>query len=138
MSHPRTPIRNAVVDILKAAGTAAGDRVFGSRVEPLWDVTMPLILVYTRDEVSQAIGTMPKPMSRTVRVAIEARVSLTADVDTAMDDIALAIEQAIEADYKLKGTATSSNLTGTEIDVSPEGRKPIGAIRLTYEVIYNG
>lgn len=136
MTHRRTLIRNSVVDILKSAATPAGDRVFGSRIEPLWDVPMPLILVYARDEVSQPISSMPKPMERRVRVAVEARVLLNADVDSALDDMAKAIETAIETDYKLKGKALSSNLVSTDLQVSAEGLKPIGAIQLTYEVLY--
>lgn len=97
---------------------------------------MPLILVYARDEVSQPISSMPKPMERRVRVAVEARVLLNADVDSALDDMAKAIETAIETDYKLKGKALSSNLVSTDLQVSAEGLKPIGAIQLTYEVLY--
>lgn len=51
MTLPRTTIRDAVVAALKAANTAAGSRVYPSRLRPLRSTDYPCLLVYTRREV---------------------------------------------------------------------------------------
>ena len=55
MSHPRTAIRDALVDRLKTKVddvflTDAKDKIYGSRSKPLFDQFLPAILVYARNE----------------------------------------------------------------------------------------
>ena len=55
MSHPRSTIRNAIIDRLKAQVdsaylTDAEDRIYGNRAKPLFDQFLPAILVYAKDE----------------------------------------------------------------------------------------
>lgn len=135
MSHRRTLIREAAVQILTGA-TAAGDRVIGNRVAPLWDMPLPVVLVYAREESVRSIGSRPKPMERRLQLAIQIVAKADADLDKTLDDVALQVEQAFEANPTLKRTALGTNLVSTELDVSAAGDEPVGAARLTYEVIY--
>lgn len=137
MSHRRTLIRNKAVDILKNA-TAAAERVFPSRIGPLWQVQYPAILVYGRQESCQSISSSLTPSVRTLQLSIEIRASAEeGDMESTLDDIALEIENLIKANPKLGNNAMSINLQSTEIDLGTDlGNKPIGASRLTYEVVY--
>ena len=74
MTHHRTKIREAVVDLLKGA-TSAGMNVFPSRIGPLWNMPLPLILIYLRDETVSPISSLPKPRERKPQLAIEVRAN---------------------------------------------------------------
>ena len=55
MSHPRSTIRNAIINQLKTKKdstylTDAADRIYGNRAKPLFDQFLPAILVYAKDE----------------------------------------------------------------------------------------
>lgn len=138
MSHRRKNIRDAIVGLLKAAATSAGDRVYGDRVLPLFAETYPLILVFARDESSTPRGNTPSPMVRSLAISIA--IMATAGADESLDDIldgmCLQVEAAIKADPQLKQTAITCGLISTEFDASPEGEKVLGGARLTYEVTY--
>lgn len=64
-------IRHAVVAGLKAEATAAGDRVYGNRLRPLWNESLPAILVFTRDESPiELFQVSPRIYRRVLRLAI--------------------------------------------------------------------
>lgn len=138
MSHKRTLIRNHVVNSLKNATTCA-DRVYPSRVGPLWQVTYPVILVYARQESNSSISSDLTPVIRTLQLSIQILANAEeGDMESVLDDIALVIENIIKADPKLGNHVISTNLQGTEMDLGSDlGNKPIGASRLTYEVTYD-
>lgn len=137
MAHPRTNIRQAIATILTGT-TDAGSRVYATQVAQFWDIPLPAILIYARSEASSPVGRSPKSISRTLRIAVEVRAKADEAMDDALDAIALQVEQAIDAKPTLNGTVQSCALVSTEIDVNPAGEYPLGAIRLTYEVIYEG
>jgi hypothetical protein len=136
MSHQRTEIRNAVVALLTGA-TAAGTRVFGKRNAPHWEIGYPCILVYGREEAARSSGNVPAPSERNWRLLIDAFVAGD-DLDTAMDDLSLEIENKIKSDPTLGRRVLSLNLIGTEQEDGSNGHIPIGGSRLTYEVTYVG
>lgn len=135
MSQKRINIRSNVVSTLQSAATAAGSRVFGDRSTPIWKSELPVILVYARDEESEPFHQGSDELRRTLRLAIHAEHEGDA-LDDALDGLAVDIENAMKSDATLGGEAVDSTLIQTEIEVSPEGEKPYGAIRLTYEVTY--
>lgn len=134
--HPREAIRKAVVALLVEANTDARDSVFPSREVPWRTVDLPGIAVYSLEETS----TQPHPdaeLERHVTVAIHAVVRLTELVDDALDALSLQIERAMAADQTLGGTALLSFLVGTEISVDDSTSRPVGAVRLAYDVRYD-
>lgn len=136
MSSKRKNIRTAVVNLLKAAGTAAGQNVFPNRARSNWAEDLPVILVYSLHEAVQVIEVSQPLLQRTLTVAIDARAKADNGVDDALDDMAESIETAINADPTFGNLAIQSTLTTTEIDFNGQGETPFGGARLIYEVIY--
>lgn len=144
MSHQRTAIRQALVDRLKTKVddvflTDAEDRIYGSRAKPLFDQFLPAIIVYTRSEnileerfASDGYGAS----KRDLEVAIEAVVLGNEQVDDILDNIAGQIEDALDGFEMEARKADVLKLKSTEIDVSIEGRKIYGAVRITYGITY--
>jgi len=64
------------------------------------------------------------------------RQNATASLDSAIDAIAVQIEEAIGADFTLGGIAKESVLTSTSIDFSGETEQPVGIATLTFSVRY--
>jgi hypothetical protein len=134
--HKRAQIRAAIVDLLIAANTAASSRVYGNRAMPLWDLSLPAVLVYARDEDSKPQGVSDQSLIRTMRVSIQAVSAANDTLDDDLDVLAGQIEAAMNADDNLGTLVISSTLISTELDVAADGEKPIGAVRMTYEIRY--
>jgi hypothetical protein len=144
MSHPRTAIRDALVDRLKTKVddiflTDAEDKIYGSRSKPLFDQFLPAILVYARNEnvieerfTTDGFGATKRGLD----IAFEAVVLGNEEVDTTLDKIAGQIEDAFDGWEMPTRKADVLKLKSTEIDVSIDGSKIYGAIRLTYNITY--
>lgn len=144
MSHPRTAIRQALVDRLKnqvddAYLTDAQDKIYGSRSKPLFDQLLPAILVYARSEnitqerfASDGFGAT----KRELEIAIEAVVLGGEQVDETLDNIAKQIEDAFDGWEMPTRKADVLKIKSTEIDISIDGGKIYGAVRLTYSITY--
>lgn len=145
MSHPRTLIRQALVDRLKTKIddiylTDAEDRIYGSRSKPLFDQFLPAILVYARSEnvIEERFATDGfGATKRELEIAFEAVVLGVEQVDDALDNIAAQIESAFDGWEMATRKADVMKLKSTEIDVSIEGSKTYGAARLTYGITYH-
>lgn len=138
MSHPRSLIREAIVDKLKNT-TSAKDRVYGNRSIPLFDQFLPAIIVYTKNEnileekfTTDGYGAT----KRNLEIAIEAIVLGNEEVDDALDNISQQIEESLNNFEMPSRKADILKLKSTEIEISIEGSKTYGAIRLNYETIY--
>ncbi len=141
-THERQAIREAVIDQLigdSPYNTSAGLRVTKSRMAPHAQAQLPAISVYTDDESVDPASRMtaPRELKRTVQLAIEAWVVADADVDDALDAIALQIETAMDADLEFDETAYSSVLASTETGIKLDGNRPMGAVRMVYTVVYH-
>jgi hypothetical protein len=144
MSHPRTGIRDALVNKLKTKVddvflTDAKDKIYGSRSKPLFDQFLPAILVYARSEnileerfVTDGYGATKRELD----VAIEAVMLGNEEIDNALDNIAAQIEFAFDGWEMLNRKSDIMKLKSTEIDVSIDGSKIYGAIRLNYSITY--
>ncbi len=144
MSHARTSIREALVDRLKTKVddiflTDAKDKIYGSRSKPLFDQFLPAILVYARNEnileerfTTDGFGATKRELD----VAIEAVVLGNEEIDNALDNIAAQIEFAFDGWEMPTRKADVLKLKSTEIDISIDGSKIYGAIRLNYSITY--
>lgn len=144
MSHPRTAIRDALVDRLKTKVddvflTDAEDKIYGSRSKPLFDQFLPAILVYARHEnileerfTTDGYGATKRELD----VAIEAVMLGNEEIDTALDKIAKQIEDIFDGWEMPNRKSDIMKLKSTEIDISIDGSKIYGAIRLTYNITY--
>jgi hypothetical protein len=134
--HPREVIRKAVVTLLVDAATDARFNVFPSREVPWRSVELPGIAVYSLEESSEQQHAEGQ-LVRHVTIAIHAVVRLTELVDDALDAMSLQIEKAMAADPTIGGIAFTSYLAGTEISVDDSTSRPVGAVRLAYDVRYH-
>ena len=144
MSHPRAIIRQALVDRLKTKieniyPTDAFDRIYGSRSKPLFDQFLPAILIYARSEnileekfTTDGFGATKRELD----IAFEAVVLGSDEVDTTLDKIAGQIEDAFDGWEIPTRKSDVLKLKSTEIDISIDGSKIYGAVRLTYTITY--
>lgn len=137
MPHPRQVIRHAVVAQL-LGNTVAGARVFAARRVPFQRVELPAVAVYVPTESVEVTSraTAPRELDRRAQVVVEACAQGAGDVDDALDEIALQVENALHADWTLGGVASDLLLVSTEVDVMDDGKQLIGVARLEFEVRY--
>lgn len=133
--HQRKTIRDAVVAALVAADTAAGARCYPTRVVPWKRLTLPAISVYGLSESSDDKQSAPRELTRTMQLAVEAAVK-GANIDDALDALALEIERAMHADPSFGDVCSDCVLTGTELEAAVDGDEPVGFLRLTYRTTY--
>ena len=133
--HVRKQIRNAAKGALQGLGTT-GDRVFVSRVYPLLSAKLPGLLLFTPAEDS-AREDSPTDSMRDVTLQVHGVVRISENLEDELDDIALEVEQALDA----LGTAdlakiyhgiqgTVSTLEGGDVE------KPHGAIAMEFLYTY--
>lgn len=141
MAHPRKLIRHAVVALLIAANTAAGERVQGTRVEPHKRAQLPALSVYTLNDPVNEDTSSETEEAHELELEIAGWVAHTdaTPVDDAMDDLAEQVEAAMRADPALGGKAMDTRLVGTTMEiVEDDGRSNplVGIVVLTYAVKY--
>lgn len=140
MAHVRKQIRDQFVTLLTAGVSLVSSRVYATRVYPLTQAKLPAITVTIGSE-SSGLMTMgatmgSKSLDRTVDISVSVYENATASLDSAIDAIAVQIEEAIGADFTLGGIAKESVLTSTSIDFSGETEQPVGIATLTFSVRY--
>lgn len=134
MPHARTQIRTAVVAALGATAIP----VITSRVYPDGG-PLPSLTVYTSTEETEqdedeAMG--EDDQSRRLVLTVEARVKDTVELDDALDDACLAVEQALGADVTLGGLAEWLSIRGTEYERTGEQEQPLGVATMAYQIDY--
>lgn len=136
MTHARTQIRQAVVNLLKD-NTAAGSRVYASRVYALDDPKLPALLVFTPQEgMGNPSMQRPRTQQRNLQLVIEGYVKARGDIDAEADALALEVEQIIGTDPTLGGLVKDAMLDTSSTQLSGEGEKPVAIISLTFAVLY--
>jgi hypothetical protein len=135
--HQRQQIRDATQAALLNQ-TSAGPRVFKTRDMTFHRKELPALAVYTLQETVDpaSADTAPLELKRTLQLAIEGAVSLTDNVDDALDALAVDVERAMHRDDSLGATASLAMLSATEVDIFEQGDRPMGLVRLTYTVTY--
>lgn len=138
MAHRRQLIRKAIQAALLAADTSADTRVYTTRKVPYKRLELPSIAIYSLKEPvdPDSKNTAPRVLTRDLAVAIEAVVKEGENVDDAMDDIALEIEQAMHIDPTFGDVCCDSLLSDTELELAEVGDQPVGRVTLLYTVTY--
>lgn len=133
--HVRTQIRDALMTTVGNLTTTGGN-VFGSRVYPLDEDSLPALIVRTVAERCAPLTTdAPAMLQRTVVFEVIGVAQATADLESVLDTIAAEVEDAV-AGGGLPAGAKYVRLTGTEFTLSGEGERPTGQAALSYEVSY--
>lgn len=136
MASERKEIRQAVIALLKAGNTAAGDRVFSNRPLPLWKGELPALLVYTSSERSEIFNEAPRRVKHTLELRVEAMIEANDLLDDALDDLGGSIETILARDETFGDRAEKSYPTNMEMTLVEDGEKLYGMQRLTYTVEY--
>lgn len=141
MAHVRKQIRDQFVTLLTAGVTLVSSRVYATRVYPLTQAKLPAITVTIGSESSalMTIGSTMgggKSLDRTVEILVSVYENATASLDSAIDAIAVQIEESIGADFTLGGITKETVLVSTSIDFSGETEQPVGIATLTFAARY--
>lgn len=144
MSLLRKFIRQTVVARLKGRTIAQG-RVSSNRGNKVWEEEVPALAVYSRREDLEKLNVAPIRYRREVRIAVEVFVEERQGfvIDEQVDDLCEQVEQVLLPAMMLPGTpdsleldATDCRLESVEIDVDSEGKRLLGAARMTFLWVY--
>ena len=129
MSHVRTQIRDRV-----AADLAGVATVYKTRLTPIAEASLPVLLVYTDTESSEieSFGAL----MRTLALVVEVVARGTAGLDTTLDDLVASVETALGADPTLNGLAVDCYPSALEVSTDNSGAEPVGRARVTFAVTY--
>ena len=136
MAHARKTIREQVGTTLTGL-TTTGSNVFQSRVYPLQDSNLPALLIYTKEETSEAVVMgNNRVLERELTIAVEAYVKTNSNSDDTIDLISEEIESAIGTDTTLNNKAKDVFLVATDINYIGEGENPVAVATFNFLVSY--
>ena len=136
MAHIRTQIRNNIVTALTGL-TTTGSNIFNHRVYTLGGEKLPAICVYTNSEESvYASITIPRAVSATLNINVEAYVKATSGYDDTIDAICLEVSNALSADVTRSGLAKDTRIIGVQTELSDDGEQPLCVAVISIIVMY--
>ena len=136
MAHVRQQLRDRMQSTLASGVTSVSGRVYTNRVYALKGENLPVVTV-SFDSESSALGTIGlRTMQRNVDIMVDVYDKANADLDDALDDICVEIEESIANDFTLNGLAKRCVLTATDLQLTGEAEQPIGVARLRYSIEY--
>ncbi len=135
MTHPRQTIRETIAARL----AESMQNVFTSRAKPLFDQDLPAVLVYAGSEQvkrerwdTDGFG----DLTRELEILVECVDMGKEDLDNRLDALAESVETALDG-WEIPGYKNAvMRFSGTDTDMSIDGNKTYGAIRLTYTLTY--
>lgn len=147
MSVRITQIRKKAIELLKGISKAE-DRVFSNVVTPVWEEKeLPAICVYTRSEEVTELQQAPKAVKRvlTLSIEIKARGPELGDelkdgkipIDDCLEQIVHEVECQILANEGFDCLVGRTDLVGVEYEYEGSGAIPIGAARITFNLVYD-
>ena len=133
MPHARKTLREAIAAAVTGLALT-GARVHQSRMRPQREDALPCLLVETNDEeIAEGIDSKQQ---RSLSVVITGMAKSTVTLDDTLDQIALEIETAMDADSTFGGTCSGSTLVNIKISFDDTTDKPVGQISLEYRATY--
>jgi len=136
MAHNRQAIRDAVVLALTGL-TTTGASVFAGRVYQHQESELPLLRVYTRQELVEYVDEQsPRDMKRVLTVEVRGIASATDTAESILDVMALEIEDAIDVSGNLGGLVADLQLKDADINADGSGDQAFGDVVLRYEATY--
>ncbi len=135
MEHARKQIRDAVVSTLTGLATTGAN----VSVDPVYDIaeaSLPALVITTGDEsVDITAQFAPRIYQRALNLSIEGIASATSGLADTLDQIAMEVEAAINADATLGGVAMDAVLTSIRQNME-KAAVPIGRLSLDYDITY--
>ena len=132
MAHIRKQVRDAVAAELAAAGLS----VHPGRVWPVKRPSMPLVLVYVREEALEPVsmGGEDRLLQREMTLRIEALAESGRTVDDDLDALAVIIEQALANAHQLGGLVRDIMPMSASLSVDGDGERVFGVLRMDMAV----
>lgn len=130
MTHPRQTIRESLVTLLTGL-PLTGSRVYGSRLSPVEEGSLPALRIYADSEQASPLvihAQTTRERDITYRIEIVARAN--ADLDDALDAIAAQVEGALVAAADSTWLGGTLGALSTEIELSDDVSQPVGIARL--------
>lgn len=137
MANKRKNIRSALAALL-LGNTSAGSNVFANRSTPVWNNELPVLLIYSEQEDAVPRDIRVSSYIRTLNITIECKAEDSASLDDTLDDLATEVESIMASNPSISGTSQGSVLLRTEMELNAEAEKPIGVLRLYFEIKYMG
>jgi hypothetical protein len=137
MSHVRTQIRDAFVARLTGLATT-GANVFGQRTRPNTDA-LPYLKVWVGADSGETTTVGDDYIEqRSADLIVEAYVKDGSDIEDALDQIVLEVQQSIATapDLSFGGLLRMILAPRIEPDVDDSLEKPCGVNRITYPITY--
>lgn len=136
MAHVRKSIRDRFISTLTSNVTLVSSRVYGTRVYPITDASLPAITVYTGSEASSRYNMGVTDITRELNVEVDCYVKATDTFDDDVDAICVQVEEAIAGDFTINSLAKGATLISTEMNFSGDAEQPVGIAKLTFNVRY--
>lgn len=135
--NKRKLIRQKLKELLEADANFTGVNIFSSRQNNVvLNQQLPSITVFVDNEPVSPNSINKKKYLRTPEIRFEVRVSATSDVDDALDDVMIDIEQLMDDNGSIGGLTLESVLQTSELEYGVEGEKEIGLGTIIYQGQY--
>jgi hypothetical protein len=136
MAHARSIIRKAFVDALKGK-TAAGNKVYDSRLYNMDNTSLPGIIVFSSSEnVVTSTISPPRSQERQLKVTVECYAKTGTQVNSVIDDLAAEVEEQIAASKLLPTICKDCRLESTDIQLNSDGDQPVAVASLVFALLY--
>lgn len=140
MASIRGDLRALAVALLKAGSTAAGNRVFPSRVFPIWKLDYPVICVYTPTESNTITGQFPTHSDRVTRLSVQCiDANVDEDVESRLDALSDEVEAILDNDDNW-GSADLCRVVfagiDSEISFERDSERNYAAVTLNFDAHY--
>jgi len=130
MTHPRQTIRESLVTLLTGL-PLTGSRVYGSRLSPVEEGSLPALRIYAdREQASPLVIHAQTTRERDITYRIEIVARANADLDDALDAIAEQVEGALVAAADSTWLGGTLGALSTKIELSDDVSQPVGIARL--------
>lgn len=135
MAHKRQQIRDRIVAVLAAAGTAAGTRVSSGSVYSLAE--LPAIKVVTPRDPRLAEASSNSADAHMLLVEIRLHDALVEGLDDALDALAVQVHVALMADATLDGLTLDLELEDSELELAKDSKTPHGRLTMRWVALYS-
>jgi hypothetical protein len=144
MSHVRQQIRDEVVTELSSLDPIPFQSVHSTRLYNFRVDQLPALNVYSQGEESEAAtmgaalgsnGSNRRNMTRVLLLATECYLSVTDDIDDAMDALAVPVETVLQ-DTLLDDLVADVQLTTTTFEIDSAGEVPVAVLTLVWRIVY--
>jgi hypothetical protein len=133
MAHIRQQLRDKAKVIVQAA---INRPVYVNRAHQIDDARLPCAVIFTDRDANERVGLSDIGKKVYMTVQVYSIANPIKEADDSLDDLCVAIENALNADTTIN--STDFFLVSTSIDLFDEGDRPIAMATMSYEFEFLG